>query len=356
MSERATDETTGQGWPDAGVLADLVPVGLDLVDRELEIRRANRELCRLLGRKRTDLEGRALFDVFPGLGARRSLIGSALAGYRSEPHELDACVGTAALRLEVAYRPWQDSDGETGGLLLLLEEVGTRGTRLHRLSAELESLSHAVSHDLRAPLRHLLAFSELLTQQHASQLDEDARTVTSFLRDAAHEATSMLDALLSYSRLCRQPPEAERIPLGEVLGPALARLKPGWGQPGEAAPGGDLPVVLADRSLLHLAVEQILDNAVKFTGPSGGQTIGIGAEVRAGMVRFWVEDNGPGVPPLDRERIFGVFARGPNAREVPGTGIGLALVRRAADMMGGRAGVDQRESGGSRFWVEVPAG
>jgi signal transduction histidine kinase len=116
-----------------------------------------------------------------------------------------------------------------------------------------------------------------------------------------------------------------------------------------------LPSVLGDRRLVGQALENYLSNAVKFVAPGVSPKVRVRAERRGGRVRLWVEDNGIGVPPEYRERIFRLFERLHTAQEYPGTGVGLAIVQKAADRMGGGVGVESEPGKGSRFWIELPA-
>jgi len=120
-----------------------------------------------------------------------------------------------------------------------------------------------------------------------------------------------------------------------------------------ASPLGE---VLAVRSLLELAIANLISNALKFTAEGVKPVVRIGAEAKGPFRRLWIEDNGIGIPPEDRERVFRPFERLHGMEKYPGTGIGLAIVRKSAETQGGQAGMEGAPDGGSRFWIELPGG
>lgn len=120
-----------------------------------------------------------------------------------------------------------------------------------------------------------------------------------------------------------------------------------------ASPLGE---VLAVRSLLELAIANVLSNALKFTAEGAIPAVRIGAERKGPFRRLWIEDNGIGIPPEDRERVFRPFERLHGMEKYPGTGIGLAIVRKSVECQGGQAGLEAPAGGGSRFWIELPGG
>jgi signal transduction histidine kinase len=115
-----------------------------------------------------------------------------------------------------------------------------------------------------------------------------------------------------------------------------------------------LPSVRGHRATLHRALANLISNAAKFVAPGTQPRIHVSGEIREGWVRLWIEDNGIGIPPEHQERVFGIFERLHKQKEYPGTGIGLAIVRKAMERVGGRAGVDSQVGKGSRFWIDLP--
>jgi signal transduction histidine kinase len=160
--------------------------------------------------------------------------------------------------------------------------------------------------------------------------------------------------ILTYSRLTREeitlrPTSLETV-VDQVLANSATLLEETEAGIAVERP---LPAVNAHRPTLTQAVDNLISNAVKFVSPGTRPDVRIRAERRAGMVRLMVEDNGVGIDPAHRERIFRPFERLHGVESYPGTGIGLAIVRRSAERMGGTCGVEPNPAGGSRFWIEL---
>jgi len=216
---------------------------------------------------------------------------------------------------------------------------------------ELNAFTYSISHDLRAPLRHIHSFAEMLSSSKDEA--ERAKYIKRIL--AATEGMDILLAnLLSYSRLTLEEVECVPVPLA----PVLERIKTAMGEDllerkATLTVETPLPSVLAQEVLLTQALSNLISNAVKFTAPGVEPRVRVRAELRGNLVRLWVEDNGIGIAPEHRERIFGVFQRLNKLEDYAGTGIGLAIVHRALERMKGLAGVESEPGRGSRFWIEL---
>jgi PAS domain S-box-containing protein len=236
----------------------------------------------------------------------------------------------------------------------LEHRVRERTADLSQKVAELESFAYTVAHDLRAPLRAMFGFVDLLLLE--CKTDEAAADYAHKIQDAAGRMDDLITDLLAYVRLTYQDVHVGPVPLGRVVErvvePWRSRLVQGEL---ELDAGALAREVLADEGMLAQALSQLIDNAAKFVAPGDSPRIRVTAEEGAGRVRLVVEDHGIGLDPEDADRIFGIFERLHRAEEFPGTGIGLAIVRKAAERLGGRAGVESRPGQGSRFWIEVGA-
>jgi PAS domain S-box-containing protein len=224
---------------------------------------------------------------------------------------------------------------------------------LRRANADLEAFAYTASHDLRAPLRAMSGFAQALLEDFGDRLGEDGRDHARRVVDAAGRMDALVQDLLQYSRLSRADLSAVPVDLEKAVQAAVAEAAP-LGQRGLVSVEGPLPGVLAHEAALRQAVANLVANALKFVPPDREPRVRVRAEERDGRVRLWVEDNGIGIAPEHRERIFRVFERLHRAEEYPGTGIGLAIVERAIVRMGGAVGVESEPGRGSRFWVELP--
>jgi PAS domain S-box-containing protein len=237
----------------------------------------------------------------------------------------------------------------------LERRVAERTAELDAKNRELETFSYSVSHDLKAPLRAIDGYSRLLLEDHVAGLDEEGRGFLDNVRSAAVQMGRLIDDLLDYSRLDRRRALALRLELRPLVAEVVA------GRADEAAARGallrvDVPAVavLADRDGLSLALRNLLDNALKFTGGTPGPVVEVGGRVRDATCLLWVRDNGIGFDMRFHDRIFEVFQRLHRAEEYPGTGVGLAMVRRALERMGGRAWAESEPGRGATFFLEVP--
>jgi PAS domain S-box-containing protein len=236
----------------------------------------------------------------------------------------------------------------------LEEVVAERTARLQQTISELEVFSYSVSHDLRAPLRAMRSFAQIVARTTRDKLDERSADYLDRIVLGADRLDRLIQDVLAYSRVGRSEIEVEPVEL-ESLVETIIREHPSL-DPAEARIQLERPLetVMGHKASLSQCISNLLTNAVKFVAPGVFPEVRVKTERPGGRVRLWVEDNGIGIPEEHRARIFGVFHRAPEGRRYEGTGIGLAIVQRAVAAMGGAAGVEPGPNGGSRFWVELP--
>ena len=226
---------------------------------------------------------------------------------------------------------------------------------LARSNAELEQFAYAASHDLSEPLRAISGPISLLARRYKGQLDADADTFIGFAVDGCDRMQTLIDGILALSRVGRLEGEIEPVDCNVVMRSVLRVLGPTIAETGATVTVDPLPVVRADSTQLAQVLQNLLTNAVKFMAPGVAPVISVGAEREANAWRLTVTDNGIGIDPRHRERIFGMFKRLHGRDEYPGTGIGLALVKKIVERHGGTVGVENAPSGtGTRFWFTLP--
>lgn len=226
---------------------------------------------------------------------------------------------------------------------------------LQRANEELESFSHSVSHDLRAPLRHAAGFADLLARHGAASLDETGRRYLDTIRQSAERMGRLIDDLLAFSRTARTPLRRGPVDMGAVATDARREVV-------SHAPDrvidwriGDLPGVAGDAALLRAVWINLLSNAVKYSSPRERASIEVGAVARDSEFAYFVKDDGVGFDPRYADRLFGVFQRLHKQTEFGGVGIGLANVRRIVERHGGRVWAESEPNRGATFWFSLPA-
>jgi PAS domain S-box-containing protein len=235
--------------------------------------------------------------------------------------------------------------------------VAERTARLEELVRELNAFTSSVSHDLRAPLRAMNGHATALLEDCAASLDPLCREYVQRIIGAAERMDTLIQDLLSYSRLTREDIVLRPVRLAVVIADARLQAEAALRDSrAELTVDEPLPVVVAYRPTLVQVLTNLLTNAVKFVGPGVRPRVHIYAENRQRQVRLWIEDNGIGIAPEHRERIFQIFERLHSVASYPGTGIGLAIVRKGIERMGGTVGVESEVGQGSRFWIQLPAG
>jgi signal transduction histidine kinase len=231
--------------------------------------------------------------------------------------------------------------------------VGLRTSELRLSNAQLDAFVYSIAHDLRAPLRAMQGFSQLLVMEHAETLNQQGRDYANFINTAAQTMDHLLADLLAFSHVSQQKIELVPVALEAAVENALAGCEaeiresharieypPPW------------PAVLAHAATLRQILVNLIGNAVKFVA-SGRPHVRLWAEERpGGIVRVWVEDKGIGIPAEFQKRIFDVFQR-LHTTEYAGTGIGLAIVQKGVERMGGRVGLESAPRMGSKFWIEL---
>jgi signal transduction histidine kinase len=236
----------------------------------------------------------------------------------------------------------------------LEQRVAERTRALETANHELEAFTHTVSHDLKAPLRGMEGFAEALEEDFGDRLDDTGRDFLSRIRTSAGRMSRLIDDLLQYSRIQKRPGERGAVALAPLLDELLDELA------GEIRARGinvtaDLAVgeVTGEREGLREALANLLSNAVKFS-PSQGGTIVVRTYREGGCVVLAVADHGVGFDMQYHDRIFGIFERLHRQEEYPGTGVGLAIVRKVAERHGGRAWAESEMGRGSTFFLAIP--
>jgi len=229
--------------------------------------------------------------------------------------------------------------------------------RVQERTRELEAFTYSVAHDLRSPIRAMQGFADLVLSDAGERLQPQETEYLSRIAKAAQRMDVLVCDLLTYSRVGLAELNSEPIELDGLVQEALHQLDPELkSRRAQVVTEPALPTVLGDRTGLLQAMINLVSNAAKFSRAGVLPVIRISARTRPGWVRIMVEDNGIGVDPKHRPKLFGIFERLHGAEAYPGTGIGLAIVRRVIDRMGGRVGMESADGPGSRFWFELAAG
>jgi PAS domain S-box-containing protein len=232
-------------------------------------------------------------------------------------------------------------------------DLVAKAIQLEQSNRELESFSYSISHDLRAPLRHINGYALILLEDAAPQLDAGARRYLDEIGAAARRMGALIDDLLAFSRLGRKPVDRVAVDMRQLLVEALQELV---GAPDPRITVGPLPAVEGDPALLRQVWVNLLSNALKYSAPRGDAArIAVSGEREGDLMRYRVADNGVGFDMRYADKLFGVFRRLHSQEEFEGTGVGLAIVQRIVSRHGGSVSAIAEPDRGATFTFELPA-
>jgi PAS domain S-box-containing protein len=349
--------------PDPTVIADEHGV-IKIVNRQAEI---------VLGYERRELIGEKIETLIPDRYRDRHLrrfpryieqpvvrsMGADLELYAQhrDGHEIPVEISLAPLEIgsellvSAAVRDITQRKEAEDRLRHMREELAQRNLDLERSNAQLGEFAHTASHDLQEPLRVIGGFVELLGRRYKGQLDADADKFIDATLSGVDRLQNLIQALLTYSRVGHSHAERKPVHTAELVRNVADRVREsGEGGRLEVA-ANELPEVRGDPVLLEQLFENLISNAYKFS-ESPETRVDVSARRQNGAWLFAVKDNGPGIDPQYRERIFEVFRR-LHGRSVAGTGVGLAICKRIAELHGGRIWVESEEGEGSTFKFTV---
>ncbi|HWQ91031.1 MAG TPA: HAMP domain-containing sensor histidine kinase, partial [Clostridia bacterium] len=233
----------------------------------------------------------------------------------------------------------------------LERKVRERTARLQETVTELEHFSYTITHDMRAPLRAMRGLGSLLAEECADSMNPAQQDYVRRIAEAANRMDMLITDALNYSRFAHHDLELEPVNHGELLRGILESYPQFQPPHARVEVNCHVPVTLGNLAAMLQCFSNLLSNAVKFVPPDRTPEIRVWDEPRDDFVRLWFEDNGIGIDPRYQDKIWLMFEQINQAYE--GTGIGLALVRKVVERMGGRVGVESEPGRGSRFWVDL---
>ena len=276
-------------------------------------------------------------------------------------HELREETETSRARLQVEVIERKKAEEALQGAQRKLRDdankleqiVAERTSQLKETVGELEAFSYTISHDLRAPLRALQGYAEMLLQDHGDALPPAGLDYLERISRAAKRLATLTMDVLRYSKVATPGLTLDVVELESLVRDILDDY-PSFQRPATLIEiQGKLLPVLGDQASLTQVLSNLLGNAVKFVSIGVTPKIKIWTEAKGPNVRLWIQDNGIGIALKDQTRIFGMFERIYPQNRFEGTGIGLAIVRKAIERIGGKVGVISEEGKGSRFWIEL---
>ena len=234
----------------------------------------------------------------------------------------------------------------------LEQSVRDRTAELRASNQALEGFSYSVSHDLRAPLRAVSGYAAMLEEDHGHQLDDEGRRLLRVVCDSAARMGQLIDDLLRFSRLGRQPIGAASVEMRSLAREVVEELAPE--HPAASVDLGEVPAATGDRMLLRQVWVNLIGNALKYSAKQASPRVEIGGRTENGETVYWVGDNGAGFDMRYAEKLFRVFQRLHGEHEFAGTGVGLAIVERVISRHGGRVWAEGEVDRGARFFFSLP--
>jgi PAS domain S-box-containing protein len=320
------------------------------LDYELQVRRKDGSVRDIsLSTYRLNLDGQEVaIGMFSDITERKQ----AIAEVQRLNQGLEASVAerTAHLEQQIAERMRAES-----AVMELNATLAQQAEHLVEVNRELETFTYSVSHDLKAPLRGIDGYSRLLLEDYGTQLDEEGRYFLSTIRTATIHMAQLIDDLLSYSRLERRTLALSQIDVRAIVADLLLLVLPEQTYPQtNLVVSLDQGLVCADSDALMLVLRNLLDNALKFSAAAPAPRVEIGGQINLQGYQLFVRDNGVGFNMQYHERIFDIFQRLHRTEDYPGTGIGLAIVRKGLQRMHGRVWAESQPGEGATFYVEIP--
>lgn len=354
-------------------------VGMGLIDRDGHWLMVNQRLCDILGYSNEELLEQTFQqsthpeDLPDEVRKFDNLMAGRISGYAVEKRVIrkDGQVAWVTAVKNLMRGP----AGEPGHHIAVLEDitarkraeaevrrltetlerrVSERTAQLQEANRELESFSYSVSHDLRAPLRHIDGFAQLLIRQAGDKLDSKSLHYLKTITETVKHAGMLVDDLLAFSRMGRSEMRRNVVDVGALVEEVRRVLEPDMAGRSIQWTVGKLPAVTADPAMLRIVLQNLLANAVKFTRQRPQACIEIGCRQEDAEFVFFVRDNGVGFDSRYMDKLFGVFQRLHRSEEFEGTGIGLANVRRVIHRHGGRTWAEGEVGVGATFWFTLP--
>ncbi|MEX0834157.1 MAG: ATP-binding protein [Actinomycetota bacterium] len=296
--------------------------------------------------------GRAAIERDGGLleliAAHRDIVGNLVHEDVSADQILmaTAFLAEAATPFEMTFRGYREAN----------ESLREQTEELREAYESLEQFSHSVAHDIRAPLRSIQGLAGVLLEDFGTEMTEEAGFYATRIVEGGRRLDRLVNDILAYSKVSRAELALEPVPLRTAVDGAIAQLGSLIQESGcRITIAVESDAVVAHPQTLEQIIVNLVSNAIKFAKPGATANVDVTSESARRHVRLIVVDDGIGVAPEDHDRIFAMLSRLHSEDKYPGTGIGLAIVRRAVDRMGGKVGLESEAGEGSRFWIELPA-
>jgi two-component system CheB/CheR fusion protein len=345
-----------RGLDFAEAIVETVREPLVILNQNLQVVKANKSFYESFQSAHKETEGRLIYDLGNGqwnIPKLRELLENILPAHSTfrdfeVTHEFDR-VGRKVMCLNASEI--FDANAQARTILLAIEDTTERkqaAEALRTTNAELQHFAYALTHDLQEPLRMVVNFTQLLAQEYAGKLDQDADKFISYSVQGALRIEALLKALLAYWEVSeRQRGSLGPVDCGAILAKALFNLQAAIAENGALITSDTLPTVVAEEISLMQLFQNLISNSIKYRGKETPQ-IHVSAERDGEGWRFAVRDNGIGIDPKDAERVFGMFKR-LHGNEIPGAGIGLALCKKVVERQGGRIWVESEAGRGATF-------
>jgi len=350
------------------IAVEAAPAAMLMADGEGRIVLANVQAEKLFGYARAELDGLSVDALVPARARaahahqRAEFVrapavrpmdrGRELAARRKDGAEIPVQIGLTPLVI----------DGETFVLSAIIDvserkrtedALARQAAELERSNRELEQFAYVASHDLQEPLRMVASYVQLIARRYRGRLDADADEFIGYAVEGAQRMRVLINDLLALSRVGTRPAVRTQVALADVLADVQANLGVAIAEAGATITHDPLPTIVADRGLLMHLLQNLISNAVKFRGDAP-PAVHVGVALEPGRWVLSVRDNGIGIDPRHEDRIFQVFQRLHTRDRYPGTGIGLALCRKIAEVHGGTIWMRSVPGHGSTFFVALP--
>jgi PAS domain S-box-containing protein len=364
--QRRAEEALQEREASLRTFIEHAPAALAMFDRRMRYIRASRRWVSDFGLEGCDLIGRSHYEVFPEISDRwRQVHIRALAGEVMRSDEDAFLRGDGSIQwLKWEVHPWHDAGGRVAGILVFSEDITHRKqaeqererliSELQRSNAELQQFAYVSSHDLQEPIRMVTSYVQLLQKRYRGKLDEKAEMYISFIVEAAHRMSSLINDLLALSRVGRRERMLMPVETELVVKEALDNLRVAIEESGAQITKELLPAVMGDALQLLQLFQNLIGNAIKYRKKDEPPRVHITVERKEDQWLFGIHDNGIGIDPQYHDKIFVIFQRLHQREEYPGTGIGLAICQKIVENHGGKIWVESKTGAGSSFYFSLP--